>query len=271
MPELPDVEYFKFYFKRTSLHKKIENITCESKELLQNLGFDKFKKKLLGTQFKNAYRRGKFLIIEVKELEEKLLLHFAMTGSLHYVKQGTEKTDEDRFTRLTFQFDNDFELRWRNMRKLGKIYLLEDLQKIDLLNEMGPEPLDLKKDEFIKLIDSHPRQMIKSFLMSQNNLAGIGNVYSDEILFRAKIHPRTKIKNLSNKDTNKLYNEMQQVLKDAIEVMEKKDWKFSAEEWIIPHRHEDENCPRYKTHNLVSKKVAGRTAIFCPKCQKLKK
>ncbi|MBS3742087.1 MAG: NFACT family protein [Candidatus Cloacimonetes bacterium] len=268
MPELPDVEYFKFYFKRTSLHKKIENVTCESKELLQNIDFEKFKKKLVGTQFQTATRRGKFLIIRVKELEEKLLLHFAMTGSLHYVKQGAEKEDEDRFTRLTFQFKNNYELRWRNMRKLGKIYLLENLQKIDLLNEMGPEPLDISKDEFMELIDSHPRQMIKSFLMSQSNLAGIGNVYSDEILYRAKIHPRTKIKNLSAKDKSKLHEKMQKVLRDAIEVMEKKDWNFSPDKWIIPHRHEDDNCPRYKSHKLVSKKVAGRTAIFCPKCQK---
>jgi formamidopyrimidine-DNA glycosylase len=266
MPELPDVEYFKYYFKKTSLHKKVENITCQAKELIQDISFQEFQNKLTENQFQDASRRGKFLIIKLTELEEKLLIHFAMTGSLNYTEQNTEKSGEDRFTRLTFQFDNGYELRWRNMRKLGKIYLVSDIEKIDLINEMGPEPLELSFHEFSSLIEQHSRQMLKSFFMGQSNIAGIGNVYSDEILFQAGLYPRKKISDLKRPEKERLYQKMQEVLKKGFEIR-KKDDHFKEDEWLIPHRDEINNCPNDKNHQLESKKVSGRTTIFCPRCQ----
>lgn len=266
MPELPDVEYFKYYFKKTSLNQTIDNIRCEAKELIQNLSFEELKNKLTGTQFLDAERRGKFLIITVTGLQEKFLLHFAMTGDLHYVEQGTEKSGDDQYTRLTIQFDNGYELRWRNMRKLGKIYLIKDPQKIDLINEMGPEPLEISYQKFSNLLTQHSRQMLKSFFMDQSNIAGIGNVYSDEILFRSGLHPRKKISDLSQADKEKLYNTMQNVLSRGFKIRKKTD-HFSENEWLIPHRNEDMICPHDQTHQLESKKVSGRTAIFCPTCQ----
>lgn len=267
MPELPDVEYFKYCFKNTSLHKKIKKITCQAKELIQDISFEKFQDKLTGAQFRNASRRGKFLIINVIELEQKLLLHFAMTGSLHYTEQRAKKSGDDRFTRLTFQFDNGYELRWRNMRKLGKIYLVSDIEKIDTINKMGPEPLELSFQEFSNLIDQHPRQMLKSFLMDQSNIAGIGNVYSDEILFQSGLYPRKKISDIKGSKAKRLYYKMQEVLKKGFEIR-KKDDHFKKNEWLIPHREEINNCPNNKNHKLKSKKVSGRTTIFCPECQK---
>jgi len=266
MPELPDVEYFKIYFKQTSLHKKITQITCDARELIQSVSFNQLKQSMVGTQFTDAHRRGKLLLITIDNLDKKLGLHFAMTGKLHYVKQDRKKEGDDRFTRLTFRFENGYELRWINMRKLGKVYLVSDPQKIDLIAEMGPEPLDLTYQEFARLLTAHENQMLKSFFMDQSNIAGIGNVYSDEILFRAQLHPRRKVNTLSESERERLYNEMQQTLSQAITVI-KKGRPFSGNEWLIPHRNQDDQCPRNKNHHLQSQTVSGRTALFCPQCQ----
>lgn len=267
MPELPDLEYLKFYFENNAIDKTIQNITCEAPELIQDISFEKFKKQLTGTQFNNPKRRGKFLVIEISNRNLTLALHFAMTGSLHYTKQGAEKVGDDRFTRLAFQFENGYEMRWLNMRKLGKIYLVQALEDIDLIENMGPEPLDLSLKEFEHELDKHSNKMLKSFLMDQNDIAGIGNVYSDEILFHSKLHPRKKIKSLNTPEKENLYTNMRQILQRGSEIRINNQ-RFHKDKWIIPHRNEDMQCPANEEHKLISKKVSGRTAIFCPECQK---
>lgn len=266
MPELPDLESFKTYFLATSLNKTIENIKSESPELIQNHTLQEFKDKLVGDQFNDANRRGKFLIIELTNQEKKLLLHFAMTGSLHYVKQNEPGEAEDRYTRLTFQFENGYELRWRNMRKLGKVYLTGEPNKIELINRMGPEPLDLKFNEFDQLLNEHPNKMLKSFLMDQSDIAGIGNVYSDEILYRAHLPPRKRITKLTDKERKILFNKMQNVLEQGCKIRQDTN-EFSKDKWLMPHRNENMQCPAHKDHKLKSEKVSGRTAIYCPVCQ----
>ncbi|MFP4548160.1 MAG: Fpg/Nei family DNA glycosylase [Fidelibacterota bacterium] len=266
MPELPDLEGFKTYFTETSMEKTIENITSESPELIQNHSLKEFRNKLTGHRFSDIRRRGKFLIIEISSLEEKLLLHFAMTGNLHYVKQEESKEGNDRYTRLSFQFKNGYELRWLNKRKLGKIYLTKEPNKIDLINEMGPDPLELNYDEFKDLLELHSNKMLKSLLMDQSDIAGIGNVYSDEILYNAHLHPRRKVAKLSSEEKKDLFAKMQTVLDEACKIKRQGD-EFSKDKWLIPHRNEDMQCPANKKHKLKSEKISGRTAIFCPKCQ----
>lgn len=264
MPELPDVESFKNYFERTSLNKKIFDIECESKELIKKISFKEFKKKLINKKFKTSWRRGKFLIVEIMEIPEKLVLHFGMTGDLNYTKQGTEKEGKDRFTRLTFKFSNRYELRWLNMRKLGKVYLVDDLNKIKLLKEMGPEPLSLSKNKFFDLLDKHKNKNIKAFLMDQRDIAGIGNVYSDEILFQSGIDPRRKIESLEIAEKEKLYKETIEVLKEAIKILSQN--RNFGNFWLIPHRGTDMKCPNSK-NKLRKETVAGRSAVFCSECQ----
>ena len=269
MPELPDVESFKNYFKKTALNKKVVEVECSSRDLIKKIIFKDFKKKLIGKTFQNVFRRGKFLIIKLREIPEKLVLHFGMTGGLHYTEQDTERTGEDRFTRLCFKFNNGYELRWLNMRKLGKVYLIKDPSQIKLIKEMGPEPLSLSKKEFLELLKEYSFKNIKSFLLDQTNIAGIGNIYSDEIMFQARINPHQKIEDIKKEKREKLYKEMKYVLKKATEIMNS-DKEF-PKSWLIAHRHQDMKCPRNKNHNLKREIIAGRPAYFCPICQKLEK
>ncbi|MFQ5861958.1 MAG: Fpg/Nei family DNA glycosylase [Candidatus Brocadiales bacterium] len=265
MPELPDVEGFKRYFKNTSLNKKIVGVECPAKDLIKKITFVRFKEKLIAKRFKNAWRRGKFLIIEIKGIPEKLVIHFGMTGNLHYVKQGKER-GKDRFSRLIFKFENSYELRWLDMRKLGKVYLVKDPKEIKLIKEMGPEPLGLSRPGFLGLLQGHKGKNIKAFLLDQRDIAGIGNIYSDEILFKAQINPHRKIKTLNLKEKEKICQAMSRVLKGAIRI-QPPSGKFGLS-WLLSHRGKDMRCPKNKSHQLKREIIANRAATYCPTCQK---
>jgi len=259
MPELPDVESFKTYFEESSLDKVIADVQCSCKDLIKNINFKDLKSKLVGRSFIDVNRRGKFLICEIKDVPEKLIFHFGMTGDLHYVKQRTKK---DRFTRLVIKFENGYELKWLSIRKLGKIYLVKDPEEVKLIKEMGPEPLTISKKDFFKILDKHQRKNIKAFLLDQRDIAGIGNVYSDEILFKAKINPHKNIETIGSEQREKLYKSMKMVLKEAIDCN-----MYFDSSWLIVHRGRDMRCPRNKNHKLKREIIAGRSCYFCPVCQ----
>jgi formamidopyrimidine-DNA glycosylase len=263
MPELPDVECFKSYFQRTSLNKKIVKIEAPAKELIKKCKFEDFQRKLVGKKFKRVWRRGKFMIVEIEGLPEKLIFHFGMTGDLKYRRKDAPRTGEDRFSRLIFRFENGWELRWINIRKFGKVWLLKDPTEIPLIKKMGPEPLEFKKEEFLRLLKLHSQKNLKAFLLDQKDIAGIGNIYSDEILFQAKISPHRKIESLSKKEKEILFKKMRSVLKKAVPLL----WTEFPKSWLIWHR-EDKICPQNKNHHLIREIIAGRAAIWCPKCQK---
>lgn len=268
MPELPDIESFKSYVKSTSLHKQITDVECREQHVLKGIGGGALKKKLVGKRFRGVSRRGKFLILEIDRIAERLVFHFGMTGDLHYVKQGREEIGQDRFTRLVFKFANGFELRWMNMRKLGKVYLVKELEKIPLIREMGPEPLTLPQRAFLRLLHQRGEQKLKAFFLDQRAIAGIGNVYADEILFRAGLAPHRKVKTLSTAERIHLYQEMRDVLREAIRIRPPRGMLFGAW-WLIPQRDREGalRCPRNGRHRLKRETIAGRTALYCPTCQ----
>ncbi len=268
MPELPDIESFKIYVKSTSLHKRITDVECREERVLKGPGANALKNKLVGRSFRDVSRRGKFLILEIGGIPEKLVFHFGMTGDMHYVKQGREEIGQDRFSRLVFKFANGFELRWMNMRKLGKVYLVKELEEIPLMREIGPEPLTLSQRAFLHLLHKRRERRLKAFFLDQRAIAGIGNVYADEILFRAGLAPHRKVKTLSSAERIQLYGEMLDVLREAIRIRPPRGMLFGAW-WLIPHRDREGEmrCPRNRRHRLKRETIAGRTALYCPVCQ----
>jgi len=264
MPELPDIENFVQYFKYTSLHKKVEAVKCGDEDLIKNTTSSGLGRALKGKQFINAYRRGKFLITEIKDSDYKLVFHFGMTGYFRYGKPENADPDENKHAYLIISLRNGYELRWINIRKLGEIYLVKNIKEVPLIKNMGPEPLKISKKEFFDILKDHEIKNIKSFLMDQKDIAGIGNEYSDEILFRAHIDPHRKIKSLSKKERKKLYNIIQDTLKRAIDAGPPYGKMNSS--WLVAHR-KDMVCPKNKKHKLVKEKIAGRSAIFCPEHQ----
>ncbi|CAN5171336.1 bifunctional DNA-formamidopyrimidine glycosylase/DNA-(apurinic or apyrimidinic site) lyase [soil metagenome] len=276
MPEIAEVEAFKKYTSLHCMNKTIIDVAAEDRRVIQKIGFPSFKKNPIGEKFTQVQRKGKYLIITVSS-GQKLIMHFGLTGYLIFADSDTEI----KFSCVEFMFKKDEALHWCNIRKFGKIWLVKSADEIRGIKELGPDPLKLSVSAFLKLMHDSAKKNIKSFLMDQKIIAGIGNEYSDEILYHAGIDPRHTIKDLSSGSIKKIYNAMQKVLKFAIKLRTKrinlvsKERLFSETDnqqfpssYLQAHRHTDGKCPKNPKHDLKKMTIGGRSAYYCPFDQK---
>lgn len=261
MPELPELEHFKRYFNRTAARKKIDHIRCSDKALLKGGTLATLNKKLHGKSFKRAERRGKFLIVGITGTDEKVIFHFGLTGFLHYKKARDKKGAA--YTKVAFVFTNGDELQWINKRKFGRVYVVPDPMKIKTLKTMGPDASSISSKTFYALLEDKQKSNIKSFLMDQSSIAGIGNDYSNEILFQAGIRPQTNIKDLTKAQQKRLYTTMKRILKKAVHLSIIEREEQFPKSWLLAHK-KDMRCPKNKNHRLKKATVGGRSAYYCP-------
>jgi len=259
MPELPDVEVFKRYLDATALHKTITEVEVETAQILEGVSISKLQKSLKGRQFQSTHRHGKHLLVALDQ-DPWLTLHFGMTGFLKYFKDMDKEPEHDR---LLISFDNGYHLAYDSQRKLGAVGLTDGVDNFIDEKELGPDALSLDLEGFRQVIKG-TRGALKSFLMNQKHLAGIGNVYSDEILFQSGLHPKGEVNDLAADTVKRLFEAMQDVLHKAIEAQA--DPARLPDSFIIPHRHKGGSCPRCKGE-VEKISVSGRSGYFCPTCQ----
>src|SRR5437667_6760427 len=260
MPELPDVETFKRYFDSTSLHQRINDVEVGNAYILKDISARELARRLKGRRFESTRRHGKHLFVRA-DGELWLRLHFGMTGSLQYFKNDEQAP---RHARVLFVFANNHRLAFDDQRQFGQIGLLRDVDEFLKQRALGPDALDLCLGEFRKILGKH-RGAVKSILMNQRLISGIGNIYADEILFRARIHPAIQIARLNDKALTKLFRGTHYVLRKAIAA--KADTNQMPQSWLLPHRGKGGKCPRCG-RGLKSATIGGRTAWFCPHCQR---
>ena len=270
MPELPDVETMRRYLEATSLHQEIREVVFQSADYL--LGEDpgphpdairRLRRGLEGRRFEDTGRHGKWLFVELSDDGPPALgLHFGMTGGLAYFRK---LADEATYCRVRFDFANGYHLAYVSMRKLGAVRLIEEVDGFIERKGLGPDALgdELDFDTFRRMLEDR-RMMIKALFLDQHVLAGLGNVYADEILYQAGIHPRARANELDEDDVRALYEEMHEVLETAVS-RQAQPGDF-PESYLTVHRHEDGVCPRCGAE-LERVKVSSRTAYYCPNCQ----
>jgi formamidopyrimidine-DNA glycosylase len=259
MPELPDVETFRRYLDATSLHQEIEKVEGRSRQVLEGVSAQELEAGLEGRTFESTRRHGKYLLVELDD-GNWLVLHFGMTGHLKYFKD-TEK--DPPYDRLLIAFANGYHLAYDAQRKLGEVALTEDVEEFIEEKGWGPDALSFGLVAFKEALAGR-RGMAKSTLMNQHIVAGIGNVYSDEILFQVGIHPRSKVNQLSEETLEELFQAMKKVLQTAID--HQADPEQFPDDYITPHRHDDRECPRCGAE-IKRVKVSGPSAYYCPHCQ----
>jgi formamidopyrimidine-DNA glycosylase len=211
---------------------------------------------LKGRRLERPRRHGKLLICPAGG--PTLVLHFGMTGTLAWCRDQPRH----RHDRLVLELSNG-ELRYRNMRKFGGIWLLDDDGLAELTGRLGPDWLDLDDDRFEQLI-ARRRRAIKGALMDQSLAAGLGNLTADEALFRARIDPRRPACTLAPAERRRLYSSAVRVLRDSLPyglVPAKPKWLTRARE-ERPGR-----CPRCGA-TLERVRIGGRTTVFCPREQR---
>ena len=260
MPELPEVETFKRYLDSTSLHQRITGVAVRDAYVLKRVSPRELARRLKGRRFENSRRHGKHLFVHAGN-ELWLRLHFGMTGSLEYLKRDEVAP---KTARVLFSFANNRRLAFDDQRKFGEVELIEDVNEFLQTRRLAPDALEISLSHFKAIVGKH-HGAVKAILLNQQLIAGIGNLYADEILFRARMHPAAEAASLSDNDLRRLFRAMRYVLEKAIAL--KTDFNRLPKSWLLPHRGKRGRCPRCG-RALKSATIGGRTSWFCAHCQK---
>jgi formamidopyrimidine-DNA glycosylase len=258
VPELPEVEIYSRYFAKHGLGKKIAAVRVLDPRILGVTRPDRLKRELQGRAFRRVRRHGKHLFADAGS--SWLHLHFGMTGDL-----ASYRGEDPRFAKVVFDFAGEH-LAFEDMRLFGVVDLTPDPDRFIEEHRLGPDPLDprFRVADFRALLEGR-RGAIKSLLMSQEIIAGIGNLYADEILFQTSIHPRRTVDALSAAEQRTIFVTMRRILRDVIERQE--SGREPARSWLLMHREEDARC-RKCGGPIARSVVFGRTTYFCSRHQR---
>ena len=274
MPELPEVETVRRALLKKLKNKKIKNINILYKDIFENQDISKIKENIVGQTVNNILRRGKWLIFVLDDYY--LLSHLRMEGKYLYRNINSPINKHEL---VIFNIDNEFELRYKDVRKFGKMHLIEkDNIKESPLSKLGYEPWDDKlSTTYLKEKYARKNIPIKTILLDQNIITGIGNIYADEILYLSRINPLEKGKDLEEKDLNNIIENTKKVLEKAIKEGGTTIRSYTSEEGVTGlfqnnlNVHQREGLKCLKCGTMIKKiKVGGRGTYYCETCQKRK-
>lgn len=272
MPELPEVETVKNTLKRLVLNKKILNVDIYHNNIIAFPNVEEFKKKIKNQVINDIRRRGKWLIFELDDY--CLVSHLRMEGKYFLKDIGESLINHEH---VVFKFD-DKELRYHDTRKFGKMYLVEKdkLEKAKPINELGLEPWDSSlTSTYLKEKYLNKNTPIKTVLLDQSIITGIGNIYADEILFKCKINPLSKPKDLNEDQLNNIIKYTKETLEEAIELGGTTIKSYESAKGVhglfqnklLVHSKVGKECPNCKDI-IIKISVNGRGTYYCKKCQK---
>ena len=273
MPELPEVETIRRDLNKELKGRKILKIKFYDWPKMIKPDPKSLAKAIEGKKIKDFGRRAKLLLMHLDDHGTTVAIHLKLSGQF-LLKKATDP--KDRFVHIIIQLDRGDELHFNDLRKFGYMKLLRDKVELeDVLSEFGPEPLtkEFTLEAFKKII-SKSSVKIKTVIMDQKRIAGVGNIYADEALWYAKIHPEKPANKLSGKELKKLYETITLVIKEGIN-----DRGTSVDQYLDLHAQEGkhsnnlkvfrldkEPCPRCGT-TIKKIRVGDRGTHFCPKCQ----
>ena len=256
MPELPDVEGFRRELARTLPGRRVREVDVLDAGVLRNTTARALARKLADHRFGEPRRHGKWLILPTDG--PTLLVHSGMTGHPYYSANG----DSDRHDRLVLALDSG-ELHYADLRKLRGVWLADDDEAVDaVVGEQGPDALDIDLRTLRRALDNR-RGSLKRTLMDQSVISGLGNLLTDEICWRAGLHPARRLGDLDDGDVRRLHNAMKRVLRTAVRHARVP----GLPRWLTRVRDDpDPGCPRCGTR-LRRSRIGGRTSVWCPRCQ----
>lgn len=286
MPELPEVETVRRGLMSLIVGRKVKAVEHDTPKGFPNAAAD-VSGFLIGAKITDVRRRAKVLMIDLST-DYTLVIHLKMTGQMVFRGEavfGAGHPNEslvgelpDRSTRVTFTFDDGSHLYFNDQRKFGWIRLLPTLEvpNIDFMKKVGPEPLEAEftAEQFAERFKRRARTSIKAALLDQTVVAGVGNIYADESLWGAKIHPQRLVGAVTEKEFTRLFTELRSVMNTAIEKGGSTDKNYVNAEgkrgsylsFARVFRREGKPCPRCGT-TIIKFKTAGRGTHICPHCQ----
>lgn len=312
MPELPEVQTIVDYLRGKVVGLRITDVWVDWPKILKQAGgIDSFKKQVRGKKILSVRRRAKYIIMDI-EGEKTLFIHQKISGHLLYgkwiplevrhpqrgrlptmpkgqvgpltgwksiIKGPLQDDRQNGYIRFMLMLNNGYQLALSDLRRFGKVILVDDNKVKDLkeIRDLGPEPLEINFDQFKQLFEKK-KGRVKQVLMDPTFIAGIGNIYADEILWSSGLHPLSRVENLDKKDLENIYNSTVKILKKAIKYK-----GSSMDDYRMPsgekgrfqniqnaYQKTGKKCKK-KDGGLIERiKLGGRSAHFCPKHQTLK-
>lgn len=296
MPELPEVETIRRDLGKKIIRKKIAAVEILDKQRISPAAH-KFAAILKGSTFKSLERRGKLLILNLAKGDLSLLIHLKMTGQLiyrydHRTTRGehsrtiygghdvpkTANGLPNKFSRVIFRFADKSVLYFNDLRRFGYLKIVDAEGRARALSRFGPDALEGKislkyfQDLFVK----RKKGKLKAVLLDQKALAGIGNIYADEICFLAGVRPERRAKSLTASEIKKLHHYTGQVLRHAIRhrgttfgtYVDGEGKRGNFVDFLKVYQREKEKCLRCKKGIIQKTQAGGRGTRFCPNCQK---
>ena len=270
MPELPEVETI-----ARQLQSKIAGKTILGIEVLDKKVIDENIANILPSRIVDVSRRGKSIIIQLEQ-KNNLLAHLRMTGHFYHIANQDRSYIANRdksykkYLSGIFKLNNGSFFTFNEIRRFGSVKLFTNEQLNRELSKLGPEPLSIKDVEFAALLKNYPSSVIKTKLLDQTCLAGIGNIYAQEMLYHAGINPLKKIRDISEAKLALLHQEMQRILRLAIQNNGATADNYSHlagrgnfQNFLAVYGQE--RCP--KKHQLAKIKMGGRGTSYCKVCQ----
>lgn len=259
MPELPEVETFKVYFDTVALQQSILKVEVHDDKILRNCSGESFADRLKGQFFQQSFRHGKYLFGKLQN-GHAVLFHFGMTGDFVFYTDASEKP---RYERFVFRFPTG-SLAFDCPRKFARILYLEDIDDFIQKQQLGPDALLISENEFFEAL-AGKTMSLKGFLLNQKALAGVGNLYADEICYQARVHPASPVDKISRQKLKTIFDKMKAILQKAVQL--KPYYKSYPDDWFWQWRKEGVSGPNGKG-KVVKTKIAARTTYYCAQWQK---
>ena len=260
--ELPDVVRFARYLDATALHREVASVEVRDARVLAGTSGGELRDALVGRAFGATRHHGKVLFVTLEGEGPALMLHFGMTGTVRCVQRADH---EPEHVRLAIHFEDGGRMLVTSQRLFGEVRLCPDPEAFLAEEGLGPDALDELPDEAaLRAAIGDHRGMVKTALTDQHTLAGIGNVFADEILFQARIHPRKQVAELTDGEWARLDEHVRSVLTTASSLTPTEP--VYPSDWLLQRREPGADCPRCRgTVERID--LAGRPAYLCPECQ----
>lgn len=270
MPELPEVETVVRNLREPLIGHTVTGMWYDWDRTIHSPDPREFANRIVGQRFRAINRRAKYILCELDD--DVLVVHLKMTGRL-YVAERSANHDADRWVHFRLDLDDDYQLRFSDSRKFGRVYLTSDIKTIT--GKLGPEPLtdDFTAAVFQAQISGRSKN-VKALLLDQTVIAGVGNIYADEALFRAGIHPLRRSDSLTDEEVIRLHGTVKDALQAGVDYegasinwYRKPDGsKGSSQDHFFAYGRDGQPCKRCGT--MIEKiRVAQRGTHFCPNCQ----
>jgi formamidopyrimidine-DNA glycosylase len=261
MPELPDVEGFKRYYARHAAGRRVLGTEAPAPAIVRNSTPRAVGAAIRGETLGRPSRRGKWMLAPTGPDGPALAFHFGMTGFFRFCADGAEP--RHRHDRFVLRLDGG-ELRYRNMRMLGGVWLLAAGDELETVSgPLGADAARIDRRSFEQVLDAG-RGGLKALLMNQRRIAGIGNELSDEVLWRARLHPGRGAGSLSGGQRSRLHRSLLEIVATS-----NRHGRIPITDgWLKSQRGaRDPRCPRCRARVRRSR-IAGRTSYWCPRCQR---